>query len=118
MGDKMEKEELEKRIRWYEKRYGPYLEKRGLHNWKNLFGKPTNNLFGKPTNLEWTILVMLLLGLFMGWAYSHDVEECKRVIKNLPEIACQVCSSTIENSTQPQGLILKEETNLEIFGDN
>jgi len=64
---KMEKEELEKRIKWYENKYGPYIEDRGLHNWKNLFRK--------PSLYEIVILSMVILSLFMYWAYSVDVNN-------------------------------------------
>lgn len=60
----MEKEELEKRLKWYEKKFGPYIEKRGLHNWKNLFRW--------PTMYEWVIFGMIILSLFMYWAWNHD----------------------------------------------
>lgn len=69
----MEKEEYEKRLAWYEKRYGPYIEKRGLHNWKNLFRM--------PNNYEWTILIMLLLGIFMGVIYGSEVSECRKCLQ-------------------------------------
>ena len=65
----MNEEELIKQLKWYENRYGPYIPKAGLRNWKNLFRKPTLQ--------EWTILFMLLMGLFMAWAYYHDIEACK-----------------------------------------
>jgi len=38
-----------------------------LHNWKNLFRK--------PTLYECIILVMLILALFMWWAYSIDTDN-------------------------------------------
>lgn len=74
MADKKElsREELEKRLKWYEKKYGVYIEKTGLHNWKNLFKR--------PTLYECTILFMLLMGLFMGWAYQRDVALCREVL--------------------------------------
>ena len=64
----MDNQELEKRVEWYEKRYGPYVEKKGLHNWKNLFRKP--NLY------EIIILVMLLSSFFLLWAYKNDIQSC------------------------------------------
>lgn len=73
MVKKMEIAELEKRLKWYEKRYGPYIEKKGFHNWKNLFRK--------PTMYEWVILSMLILGIFMAWAYNRDTQLCRELIK-------------------------------------
>ena len=63
------REQLEAKVKWYEKKYGPVIQKRGLNNWKNLFRKP--NLY------EWLILAMLLMALFMAWAYTHDIEATK-----------------------------------------
>jgi hypothetical protein len=80
--------ELEKRLKYYEKHYGPYIEKRGMQNWKNLFRK--------PTMLEWTILFMLLMGLYIGWAYVTDTN-------NLKAQCCLVC--------EQQGGIVKPITN-------
>lgn len=68
----MDNEELEKRLCWYEKKFGPYIEKRGLHNWKNLFRK--------PTILEWTIFFLLILALLLGWTYQHDVSIYQKYI--------------------------------------
>lgn len=63
---------LKKINSWYEKNYGPYIERRGLSNWKNFFRK--------PTLLEWTIFFMILMTLFMGWAYKHDIEACQQAL--------------------------------------
>jgi len=68
----LSRDELMKRAYWYDKKYGPYIEKKGLHNWKNLFRK--------PTLYECIILIMLLMALFMWWAYNHDIEECKKIV--------------------------------------
>ena len=76
----MDNQELEKRLKWYETKYGPYIEKRGIDNWKNLFRKP--NL------LEWTILIMLILAIFMGYAYMQDIKSYKDVVAN----PCSYCS--------------------------
>lgn len=76
-----ELDRLKKENEWYNKKYGPYIAERGLDNWKNLFRKP--NL------LEWTILIMLLLSLFMGWAYQRDIEVYKQTIL---EKSCEICA--------------------------
>ena len=64
----MNEEEM-KQLKWFEKRYGPYIPEKGLRNWKLLFRM--------PTMYEWTILFMLAMGLFMAWAYYHDIEACQ-----------------------------------------
>lgn len=99
------RDELEGRLRWYEKRYGPYVSRRGLSNWKNLFRKP--NL------LEWTILFMLILGLFMGWAYQRDLNECHYMVTNLPDIACRICEEQVEKRSQ---FLINEENLIESGG--
>jgi hypothetical protein len=64
--------QLKKENEWFRKQYGPYIEKRGMNNWKNLFRK--------PSLYEWTILFMLIMGLFMGWAYQRDIAVCREYI--------------------------------------
>ncbi len=59
-------ERKDKIIKWYEKRYGPYIEKRGIHNWKNLFRKP--NIY------EIVILFMLVMFFVLIFAYVHDIK--------------------------------------------
>lgn len=81
--DELSREELEKRLNWYEKRYSPYVKKRGIHNWRNLFRK--------PNNYEWTILFMLLMAGFIMWAYQEDTSQCRNTLKNLDGICSQYC---------------------------
>lgn len=69
----MDREEFEKRLKWYSSKYGPYIEKKGLHNWKNLFRK--------PTLYEWIILFMLFMMLFVAWAYQRDIALCRQFIE-------------------------------------
>ena len=71
------------KVAYYEKTYGPVIEKRGLHNWKNLFRKP--NIY------EWTILVMILMSLFIFWAYKEDVSVCQDFLNNREGVACMIC---------------------------
>ncbi len=63
------------KVKWYEKRYGPVIGKRGSGNWKNLFRMP--NIY------EWTILFMIIMALFMAWAYNYDISTCREVLINL-----------------------------------
>ncbi len=48
------------------------FEKRGLHNWRNLFRKPTLQ--------DWLIFFMLVMILFLAWAYQRDITVCKSSI--------------------------------------
>ena len=64
-----EEEDIRTKLKWYSDNYGPYIQHRGFNNWKNLFKK--------PSMYEWTILFMLLMGLFMAWAYNHDIASCR-----------------------------------------
>jgi len=93
---------LTKENNWYNKKYGPYIDKRGLDNWKNLFRRP--NL------LEWTIFIMLLLALFMGWAYTRDFKVYEQ---NIQQNCCEICSSQLnfaESIPENPMLYFNEET--------
>jgi len=61
-------EEMIEHLKFYENKYGPYIKERGIKNWRNLFRK--------PTLLEYTILFMLVMGVFTAWAYAHDIKAC------------------------------------------
>lgn len=90
MNEGLSLEEASKRLQWYDKKYGPYIEKRGLHNYKNLFRK--------PTMYEWIILLMLSLTLFIAWAYNEDTTVCKQFVAR--SIAESNAIKTITNSTE------------------
>ena len=106
----LDQKEMQKRLVWYEKKYGPYIERRGIHNW--------NHLFRRPTLLEWTILAMLVMSLFIAWAYQADTKMCRETIENLPDIACSYCQSMTHTSeSNYSGLnfslnIIKEESEM------
>lgn len=87
----MDNEELEKRLDWYNKKYGSYIEKRGLHNWKNLFRKPTLQ--------EWTILFMLIMALFISWAYQRDIELCRQALENIDEICMEYKTVYVQSNS-------------------
>ena len=65
------------------------IEKRGLHNWKNLFKKPTGN--------EMIIFVLLLLTFFNVWAYNRDMQACRDFYE---ANACEICSPPLESSIE------------------
>jgi hypothetical protein len=75
-------------------------EKRGLHNWKNLFRK--------PTFLEWVIFFMIVMVLFMAWAYKHDIESCQDFVKAVNENPCAYCKVQVNPSLS--NLTFKEGT--------
>lgn len=96
----LSKEELLKRVNWFEKKYGPYIEKRGLHNWKNLFRK--------PTLYEWVILFMTLMALFIFWAYQQDMAECREIIIECNAILNPVGSSINASEFFKEDKIIEE----------
>jgi len=63
--------------------------KRGLHNWRNLFRKPTLN--------EWIILFMLILSLFLAWAYKTDIQKCNDFLVDIQASACNICQQQVDN---------------------
>ncbi len=77
-------EEMKRKLDWYTKKYGPYVEKRGLGNWRNLFVI--------PNNYEWTILFMLVMSLFIAWAYQVDTSACREALDNLEGVCFNYCS--------------------------
>jgi len=85
MDDKITFEEAKERLNWYEKKYGPYIKKRGVHNIKNLFRWPTLQ--------EWIVLIMLILVLFMAWAYNNDTRECRGFFNNLDRNINEICEN-------------------------
>lgn len=98
--------EMKKQLAWYSKKYGPYIEKRGLKdNWKNLFRK--------PTLLEWTILFMLVMGLFSAWAYNQDIQSCRDFVKTFNENPCSYCKVQTQQPVNPlanfSNLIIQED---------
>jgi len=50
-----------------------YNQKRGLHNWKNLFRKPTID--------DWITLFIIIMVLFSVYAYKADIKVCREYIK-------------------------------------
>ena len=81
----MDNLELEKRLKWYETKYGPYIEKPGLNNWRNLFRKPSFQ--------DWTILFLLIMVLFIAYAYRMDMANAKEFL----ERGCPPCASNFDN---------------------
>jgi len=87
--------QLEKENIWFRQKYGHYIEKRGLNNWRNLFRK--------PTLLEWTILFMLIMALFIAWAYQHDIKQCRETLNNIDTICAEYKTTYVSvNNTYPQ----------------
>jgi hypothetical protein len=70
---------------------GNVPQKRGLHNWRNLFKKPTFQ--------DWIIMFMLIMVVLMGYAYKSETEQCRAVLQNLPVIACDYCNQLTRNFT-------------------
>lgn len=103
----MEKEELEKRVSWYEKNYGPYIEKTGLSNWKNLFRKPTSR--------DILLLVIIIFVLLGAVTYKYDIQTCQETLKNLPKDVCEACSQL--NSMNNESIYQSDFSNIKINGD-
>ena len=75
------------------KQFDPKIEKRGLHNWKHLFAKPTTT--------DMIILILLLLSFGMALVYKRDIQACRDFYD---ENACEICSNSLgegEGETTP-----------------
>jgi|TARA_R100000501_G_scaffold18054_2_gene35883 hypothetical protein len=46
--------------------------KPGIHNWRNLFKKPTLN--------DWIQIILLGLLGYLVWSYQHDINALQQVI--------------------------------------
>jgi len=89
---------LQTKLKWYEDNYGPYVEKRGLKNWKNLFRKPT---------MRDLLLLIILAGVLLSaWAYKYDIQTCQETLENFPEEVCEACRQSLE---------MKEEIGEDVF---
>ncbi len=82
--EELEEEELKKRLKWYEKSYGPYIKERGLRNWKNLFKK--------PTSMDLLLLFIIAMVLVSSLLYKEDVRMCHETLETLPTEVCEACS--------------------------
>ena len=61
-----------------------YIGNRGVHNWKNLFKKPTLS--------DWIILFMLVMVLFIAFAYQRDIQACRDFYE---DNSCELCSNQL-----------------------
>lgn len=62
----------------------PYKGEDGKLLWKNLF------------RIDGMLIFLVVMALFLAWAYNHDVKTCQETITNLPTIACQYCDDQRE----------------------
>jgi len=66
-------EDKDKRLKWYEGRYGPYIEKKGWQNKGNLFRKPTMN--------EWIILLLLIMCVYFAIVGQLNENTCAKAVE-------------------------------------
>lgn len=81
------------------------FEKRGLHNWRNLFKKPTLQ--------DWIIFILLVLVLFLAWAYQTDIQACREFTTNN---ACVLCNSFLL-TTPNLSMSMPTTLNISSFSD-
>ena len=87
------KEQLLAKLKWYEEKYGSSIGNRGLHNWKNLFNKPSLQ--------DWIVLFMLIMMLFVAWSYQRDIQACRNYYDGN---VCEICNEQ-RNPTSPTSLL-------------
>ena len=68
----MDEAEYQKRLKYFEDKYGPYIEVRGLKNWRNLFRWPTLN--------EWIILALLIMCIYFAFIGQANEQICQQAI--------------------------------------
>ena len=75
----------------------PYQTTVGLHNWKNLFRKPTLDDF-----LTLFIIILVIAAYF---AYQSDTKTCRETLNNIKNICAQYClgiaQETIHGTIDP-----------------
>ena len=79
-------------LNWYKDKYGPRITTRGLHNWKNLFRKPTLN--------EWVAFICIVLVLFTTFAYKIDMNNCQAQIEDILTHPYKYLQLTYNEETQ------------------
>jgi len=48
-----------------------------------------NLVWGKPTFNDWFMFFIIVMTLFMAWAYQHDISDCQYVLNNIDDICLQ-----------------------------
>ena len=103
MDNNLTTEELQKRLVWYETKYGPYIEKRGLRNWRNLFKKPSFS--------DILTLFLIAMALLLAYSYMHDIQVCRDYIGNQTAI-----KDLLYNTTRQKEVIQNvSSVNLSLF---
>lgn len=69
------------------------IESRGLHNWKNLFRKPTLQ--------EYIILFLLLMFCVMGYFYSLETKICREYVASFQDYWNNLTNGTGVISSKP-----------------
>jgi len=81
-------------------------DKRGLHNWKNLFKKPTLS--------DWMVTIMLLFVLIIVLFYKLDVDTCTGTIdmllERMDECGCLLNSGLDRDGTIDKSVIHENTT--------
>lgn len=59
---------------------------RGLHNWKNLFRKPSMS--------DWITLFIILMVLVGAYAYNIETKQCRETLSNLDSVCMKYNTPT------------------------
>lgn len=84
-------------------------EKRGLHNWKKLFKKPSGN--------DWIVLILLIFTLIMTYAYMSETKTAREFASNFDAICLKRYSDLI-NISQSRPTYTIPQINLTIINDD
>ena len=57
-------------------------------------------VMGKPSFIDWIIFFIIIMTLFMAWAYNHDMEACQEVVNNIDSICTQYMGDMLNRDSK------------------
>lgn len=82
---------------------------------KGLTKQNVKRLFSVSTKVsDWITLFIIIMVLFMAWAYGRDLQQCRDFTKNIDKVCLQYNSHNIQLKNQTNLFIGLDEANLTI----
>lgn len=76
------------------------------------------NINKKGDKRDWTIFIMLVLGILMAWRYQVETQVCRDTLTKIPMIACEYCDSIRDAAIKNQELFKFNGTHFKEILDN